>query len=150
MPGDFILDTRSGASNPITLEVGYGYLERQSQRKVHRRTQTGLLSTYHWTQHHQFTIPLDFVSSADASQINEWWRTNAQLEITLNTSDAASTIVCHLMNTTSPLDTIVKPYRDRLQGRLLIEGVNEGGKILHPFILDHPTWGRLDQDYNSL
>lgn len=148
--GDFLLTALDEAIDPIQLHPGWGFAEQQVQRRSQHRTQFGDLYTYPWIRFSRFTVPLDFVNSADSSRINRWWRADMLLAFTLDTSAAISTVLCRAVNDTSPLSSHAALYPDRFRGDLVLEGVSDGGQAPRPFILDDAVFGRLDQPYNAI
>lgn len=148
--GDFLLAALDDAVDSIRLDPGWGFTEQQVQRRSQHRTQNGDLYTYPWIRYLRFTVPLDFVNSAESSRINQWWQADALLTFTLDTSASVSTVLCRAVNGASPLNSRTAPYPDRYRGSLVLEGVSAGGKTPRPFILDDGVLGLLDQPYNAI
>lgn len=153
--GEFWIDSLTDSGHhPITLTPEYDYLEREVAIRATHRTVGGVQRIYDWTQYKAFTVPLRFVSSADAFRINQWWRDQDMLGFTLDTSEDLRTVDCRLVNETVPLGSFIKPYRDLYGGVLMLEATDASSFKEKFFVLDDPpnsgSLAHLDQTYNSI
>ena len=147
--GDFTLDSEQGSA-AITLHPEWSFQQRQTVIRNQHRSQGGALQTYDWSNYLAFTVPLQFVSSADATQINSWWQVNDSVFFTMNTEQGNTTALCKIVNTQLPLNQFHQPDQTLWRGTLFLEAIDNRGYILQPFTLDDDVLGLLDQDYNGL
>ena len=116
--------------------------------------------------HYAISLPLTFVTSEHVSYIRDLWVNHAPIYYTVNLSDNPETILCKISNINEPFVFNSKGQYDKFSGTLNLKSIqswvdsssapaltNEdiGQKAgTGVFILDDPTWGKLDHTYNKL
>ena len=148
--GPFLLSPLDEATAPLLLEAERGFTTQQFRRQAQHRTLHGEHYVYPWHRIQRFRVPMNFVDSATAARINGWWQAGTVLALTLDTSAWPSTHLCRAVNPESPLHALREPYGTLRAGELLLEALTPGDAVPRPFILDDPTFGRLDQPYNAI
>ncbi len=149
--GDFLIDSMADSGyNPVTLAPEYGYQEREAQERADHRTLAGVRHEYLWHTRAAFSVPLRYVTSADASRLNGWWRGRDTVAFTPAGSEFPTTWYCKIGNGEVPFGRLIAPYRDLYEGALLLEATDAGGPHPQPFVLDDAVMGLLDQTYNGL
>ena len=153
MSGEFLFDSvADSGTNPITLQPEWSFQQNQTAIRTQHRSQGGELQVWDWSNYLAFSVPLQFVDSADATRINSWWQAGDPVALTLNSSEANSTVIARIVNQQLPLNQFHRPNQNLWQGTLFLEALNGGdvGFQDSPFVLDDDVMGLLDQSYNSL
>lgn len=124
-----VLDDVLVQADPITLHPEYGFAAEARVRKAEHRTRAGFLHTYHWSRHGAWTVPLRYLSAAEAALLNWWWQTQRDLVFTLDTSDSEAMQIVRITNDTQPIGGKIRPYAyadEGWQGVLHLEAINDG------------------------
>ena len=149
--GDFLIDSLTDSGyNPITLHPEFDYQESERAIRAIHRTTGGVQRFYDWANFYAFSVPLNFVNSADANRINRWWRDSEILPFTLDSSIELNTVEARLVNETVPMGAFNRPYRDLYTGVLMLEATDASSYIRQIFTLDDNVFGLMDKTYNGL
>lgn len=104
-----------------TVSLMPDYDIKYDHRKVENahRTRSGAQYRYVWGDFRRVKFKVEFLSSADMSQINDWWAANTPLRL----FDLNSTVVVsgYLVNASAPIDQYIKPYTDQFHGVIDLE-----------------------------
>jgi hypothetical protein len=148
--GDFFITSITDVNCPYAIYPGWSFRDRETQILSSHRTQGGRLFSYLWGRYFKYQIPLRFVDSAGQNFLNSWWRNQETVALTLDSSETEATVLCNIVNRTTPIDKFVQPYSDLFEGVLRLEAVDDAPKTRRPFILDDFLFGLLDQDFNAI
>lgn len=149
----FTLYDLSGAQAPLVLHPTWAFKESRLISKAEDATVGGRFNTYTAGGNgYEWTVPLEFVNSADRAQINTWWSAQQELIFTVNSySDFPSSCIVRIANILEPLGQVIQPRGDLFRGGLILRQTRNLGLIKATgFILDDPVLGKLDQTYNKL
>ena len=149
---DWLLDslTDSG-NNPIELHPSRDYTEGETGRRTQHLYTGGNQQIAYWPTRKQWTVPVTWINSLDASRIQTWWENGDSLSWTLSESSSPSTYTVQLANQEKPLQKYHVVNRDQFQGVLMLEAVNnDAAAIQGTFILEDDVFGLLDTDGNLL
>ena len=142
--------TDSG-NNPIELHPRQGFLENEPGRRTPHRMLGGNQQITYWPTRKSWSVPLTWVTSADALRINTWWEDGDELRWTLNDSASPSTYPVFIVNQEKPLGQYHQVNRDFFQGVLMLEEKDDSAATPRgTFILDDDVYGLLDTDGNVL
>lgn len=113
----FILQASSASQ--VSLEPEYDYGRSDSKIENIHRTRSGDRYVYKWGEYRKFKFSIRYVTSADQSTINDWWRNNTLLQFYEEGSTDISSV--QLVNRSLPVGELIKPYIDQYEGRLELE-----------------------------
>lgn len=108
------------SSTGVSLDPTYEFERRDTKVEDQHRTRSGARYVYKWGQYAKFKVPVEFVSSADASQVNSWWGANTKL-LFKNESDSTVFSV-QIVNKNLPMGEYQQPYDDLFNGVIELEG----------------------------
>jgi hypothetical protein len=95
---------------------------KMDHRKIESslRTRTGANYKYRWGGYSRAMLKVEFLSSADMSQVNSWWSANTLLRL----FDMGSSVVVSgtIAGASAPIDSFVAPYTDMYKGTITLEG----------------------------
>jgi len=100
----------------------------------------GKMATFLWGDYRSYSLPVTYIPSSDAMQINKWWRNgdelNADIQLeyfTLGDSYLGlldqsynplyGDIKFRIVNTQQPFSQFIRPYTDEYAGTLEIEAI---------------------------
>lgn len=116
MPAYVLSDGTSVVSLAPEYDIKFG------QRKIESslRTRTGANYKYTWGRYGKVEMKVEFLTSADMTQINSWWAANTPLRL----FDMGSAVVVSgtISGTESPIAQLVPPYTDKFKGTIELEG----------------------------
>ena len=98
-------------------------INKTNMIKASYKTYSGKNYSYKKGVYASLEFVLDFVSASDAETINEWWRSGAVLNTTINGMEYNVKI----MGRSQPLDKHQAPYVDYYKGNLLLETIDNTG-----------------------
>lgn len=107
------------ATNSIQLYPEYSYRDEAEKIETVHRSRSGKEYRYKFGDFGRWRIPLSFLTSSDAAQINEWWNTNTDL--TYTEDGGTTTYGVRLVNDKKPIGGFVEPYDDLWTGTLELE-----------------------------
>ena len=114
----FIL--QSDSNTQVNLEPEFDFKDSSTKIENQHRTRDGSLFKYFWDEYPRIKFTIRFINSAQTKQINEWWSNNTELEFyEEGTTDVSSVLIT---NKTKPVDQFIRPYTDKFQGRIELEG----------------------------
>jgi len=113
----------------------------------------------------RYSFGLDFINSADVSQITAWWQNqdNIVLSEVSSVNDVRYTVQCRVDNKSTPFDIYEDQQTNLFNGSLVLlstkdyltaRGIQRDKSILtsslSPLILDNPIAGALDSQFYVL
>ena len=90
------------------------------------RTLGGDAYSYRTRRNFKFDLPLELLSTSHANLFNWWWRNDFNLLLTLDTSDAESSLICRLVNEAAPISHVDGAGRGTWKGNLELLCINDG------------------------
>ncbi len=148
--GEIWIDSLTDTSCPVVLHPEFEFQARERAIRATHRTIGGVQMVYDWAEYKAYTIPLNFVNSADAFRMNQWWRDNDILALWLDTSQDLRTVEGRLTNQEVPLGQFNEPYVDLHKGVLMFEATAADSYVKTPFVLDDALRGLLDANHNPI
>lgn len=150
--GDIKLATLeiTGQNTSLTLHPEWDFIEERRVHSNHHRALDGTLFSYHWSGYSTYRVPLRFIGNADRTLLHEWWRGETNLWFTLDSSADNNSTLCRIVNLTEPLGKRVAGLVQSWAGLLRLEAIDQRKNLGHPFQLDHPQFGLLDNPTISL
>lgn len=127
--GAFALDDVLTQVDPLVLHPEWGLEEQSTLLRAQHRTQSGRLHTIVWGGYRAFSVPLRWLTGAEADTLNGWWEAQAPLAFCLDSSDSAAVWVCRLANPRQPIGRRLAPYADRWAGTLALESLDAGSLV---------------------
>jgi len=115
MPSYVLFDGTSS----VSLSPGYDIKTDHRKIENEHRTRSGAGYKYTWGRYRRAEFNVEFVSSADACQINSWWNANT----TLRLYDMSSVVVVsgYISGNAAPISQLVAPYSDQFRGIIMLE-----------------------------
>lgn len=106
-------------TNTVSLNPEYDI--KFDDRKVENshRTRTGANYRYTWGNFKRVRAKVEYLSSADMSQVNSWWMANTPLR--LYDLNSAVVVSGYLVNPSAPIDQYIRPYTDLFMGIIELE-----------------------------
>jgi len=100
----------------VSLNPEYDYRVKGKKMESQHRTRSGARFVYLWGDYNEVSFGVMFINSADKTVINSWWAGNDELVL----RDNSGTVVVsgQLVNRTTPIDKIIKPYDDLFKGKI--------------------------------
>lgn len=104
----------------VSMNPDYNIKFENKKIESTHRTRGGALYKYTWGRFNRTKFDVEYLSSADMTQVNSWWSANTPLRL----FDINSTVVVsgYLVNAAQPIDQYVKPYTDLFMGTIELEG----------------------------
>ncbi|HEX7925942.1 MAG TPA: hypothetical protein VF678_00025, partial [bacterium] len=115
--------------DPLTLHPEWALEEQSALLRSVQRTQSGKLQSVGWGSFRAFTVPLRWLTDAEADALNGWWAAQAPLAFCLDTSDSEAVWVCRITNPRQPVGKRLSPYSDRWSGTLTLESLDAGSLV---------------------
>ena len=109
------------SATAIQLYPEYDYKDNTKLIETRHRTHSGRGYNYKFGVYERFEITLNYVSEANASIINSWWNSRAELLYFVTSLDTTDTFSVMIMNNDNPLDGYNKPYDTYRKGKLVLE-----------------------------
>jgi len=141
------IKTATGSDSPISLRALENYTERRIVNKTFRRTQGGQLNAFsHVGSYQEFSVPVDYVTSADATIVNSWWTSQTNLHLSINRNyPSGHQFPVRITNELNPLSENFESKFSILRGIVFLTTYdNSTPTIMNPFLLDNSSWGILD------
>lgn len=158
------------SSDPVQIHPSFNQKERQIAHINNYLTIAGGNHSYKKVGgHFEVELPLDFINSETNNLFTNWWRRNETVYYTENLSSfnelAVETILCKISNINEPFVFNSRGQHEFFSGTLRLRSISNNVSsnanpaisnqefrkpITGMFILDDPTWGKLDQSYNRL
>jgi len=99
--------------------------EARGQIAGGHRSALGRIRQTIWGTWPGWELPLRYVPSSAAAQLNRWWHGGWNLAFTLDSSDTAAALVARLVGP-EPMQRMDPPYSDYWRGTLHLEGLSDG------------------------
>lgn len=112
-------DNSSVDITSITLDVGRTLREKKTLNSVSHSTVGGLYTSYTYSNHRDFDVPIRYLTSSDALVINDWWYRSYDLTF----STDVSTLSVIITNMSEPFRSLERPYKDLYSGTLMLSGL---------------------------
>ena len=106
-----------GVSIDIDLEPDWDFKRLEKLRIEPSISISGVGADYTWTSFKTFSVPLKYVTTSDAIQMNLWWERTTSLLFLWE----QSTYSVLITNPNKPFLATIKPYHDLYSGTLEIE-----------------------------
>lgn len=103
------------SSTSVTLNPEWSYKDTPKKIESRRRTTDGSEYVYTWATYREFEVPVMYVSSADAYQIEQWWENNTELKWM---QDGGTVHDVKILGSKSPLTERSMPYIDKFKGTI--------------------------------
>jgi len=97
------------------------YNQARKQKRSGTRTRDGSYFEYVWYTHGKWTISTEFLSGTDASIVNSWWESRAELLLFVTSSTATAVNSVMMMDTNEPFGKFNKPYDNLFKGTIKLE-----------------------------
>lgn len=145
---EFRLISLTGSSALWCLRPRWGMHEARRVRRESLRDRTGGLHTLTWGGWYEATVPLHLAGGALADALQQWWREQARLAWTVESSDGAETAIVRVADPVAPLGRRERGQPQRRRGTVRLAGIGRDGDRVRgaPLILDHQRFGALDAD----
>lgn len=153
---EFFIDPDSGSS--IRLYPSFDYSESIIRTGGVSRTIGGQLNAFRVAGgYFRVTLPLDFVSSSDASRLTDFWKTGSAFKFSEQAGAFVGDMRARIVNTSKPFPTKPDANFDRYNGVLHLISVDDlynpassilekGVFVEQTLILDDSTFGILDEN----
>jgi hypothetical protein len=125
----FALDDVLTQLDPLVLHPEWSLEEQSTLLRAQHRSQSGRLQTIAWGGYRAFSVPLRWLTRAEADMLNGWWETQAPLAFSLDSSDSAAVWVCRLANPRQPIGRRLAPHAQRWAGTLALESLDAGSLV---------------------
>lgn len=144
----FDLKTLNGSDSTIPLHPTWDYSERVIKDKNFNRTQSGQLNSFRKNGvHYEFNLPIDYIGSGEAHDINDWWEDQTDLNLIINKGfDTQQSVIVRINNLLKPFNINIRGRINNFRGSLLLRSSTDVGLAKQPFTLDDPVFGQLDND----
>ena len=109
------------SATAIQLRPEYDYSDGKKIIESRSRTPVGTQYSYKWGDYEQFEFSLNYVSEANASIINSWWDSRAELLFFVTSGSSTDVYSVMIANTDKPLDGYNKPYDSYRKGKITLE-----------------------------
>ena len=147
----FHLTWMGTSASPVEIFPTWDFTQSQEKFGSEHRTLEGNLHTYLWGVFWNFSIPLNFVSSSYASELRDRWNGRNEVVFTEALSSDPHSVRCRMVNDTVPMVQREWANYDQFKGMVFLRESQGTGQFSGgPFLLNDPTWGKLDQSYNVL
>jgi hypothetical protein len=77
-------ETFSGA---VEIPPMWSLKRPRKQTRTETRSKSGKLFLHRWNNYQTFSLPIEFIESADATTINDWWAANTELTLFIQSGD---------------------------------------------------------------
>ena len=116
-----IYELGTSSADAVTIRPEYSFKNAIKQQRDEHRTKAGNLYLYKWSEHRHIEIPVEYVSQANASQIESWWSANTKLLFFVTSGSTTDVYSVMILNNDSPLQQYNKPYDNMLRGKIILE-----------------------------
>lgn len=99
----------------VTLNPEYGYEAGKVKNQMRKRSVTGKEYSYTLGTYEEFEVPVEYVSSADRYQIEQWWEDNDAMYWL---EEGGTAVQVRITNDEFPLRKRNKPYYDYFKGTI--------------------------------
>ena len=105
------------SDNQVALDPEYDFTRKDEKKESAFRACAGTLWVYKWGDFDQWKFGLKFVTSADMSVVNSWWKSNAELQFYPddNKTDVSTVMI---RNKNTPISKMMKPYTSLFGGAI--------------------------------
>jgi hypothetical protein len=157
---NFLLSTVDSADS-IRLYPSYnGFKYNEDNLQTARRTLKTERNSFRFagSDRYEYTLPVEWVSSADVTQVESWWKAGTELTLSYGQTGVDSFFTQTYVRITNNQ----KPFSARsstssegfisYNGTLQLKSSRTASQTTSGgwFILDDPVYGLLDQPYNPL
>lgn len=97
------------SDNGVDIDPEYDFERNDTKIENRHRTRDASEFVYKWAQITKFKFGLMYVNSSDASVINSYWSSNAEVKF-MEVGVAASVESVHLTNKNNPMRRNIRPY----------------------------------------
>ena len=110
---------QASSSDQFSFEPEYDFVKSSAKIENMHRTRSGDRYVYKWGEYVRFKMSVKYVSSENASMVNDWWSENTALQFYEEGSTDITS--CQITNKNTPFGEFVKPHNDLFEGRLELE-----------------------------
>jgi len=109
------------SATAIQLYPEYDFKDAEKLIETRHRTQSGRQFSYKYGDYEHFEFSLNYVSEANASIVNSWFNSRAELLFFVTSGSATDVYSVMIMNNDNPLSGYNKPYDTYRKGKLILE-----------------------------
>lgn len=109
------------SATAIQLYPEYDYKDNAKLVETRHRTLSGKQYQYKFGSYENFAFSLNYVSEANASIINSWWDSRAELLFFVTSGSTTDVYSVMINNKDNPLDGYNKPYDTYRKGKMILE-----------------------------
>ena len=117
----FTFELGISSADAIQLYPEYDFKDTNPIIEQRHRTLSGKLYNYRWADYDHFEFSLQYVSRSNASIINSWYNSRAELLFFVNSGGSTDVYSVMIMNDNNPLEKFNKPYDSYMGGKLILE-----------------------------
>ena len=107
------------SATSVTLEPSNSIEEKIIKQRSEYRSASGQKFQYTWGNYRSWRMPIEFVNSADISQINSWWYNDDKLLLKEDTD--AQVFSVQIVGVEEPVAQFIAPNRDLKKGVIVLE-----------------------------
>lgn len=105
-------------TNTVAIYPDYDYSREDTKIRTAKRTKDGSLFIYNWATFERFKMKVNYLTSSETLQINNWWTNDTPLSYVNNSGDVHS---CYLISNKLPIGKVQKPYQSLNKGIIELE-----------------------------
>ncbi len=106
------------STNTVTIYPQYDYMREDKKIRTISRTKDGSRFVYNWASYFRVKFGLNYLTSSEAQQINDWWDNDTPLSYINNSGTVTS---CYIVNRSTPIGKIHTPYQEPNKGVIELE-----------------------------
>ena len=132
MSGPLLNAITNSGNPPVELHTGWDFKQVDPQESGEESTLGNDYRRFIWSTTKAFNAQIIAASSAEASQVQEWWKTAIVCDFTLNDSEANTTVKVQIVNQAVPLGQFKYPYTDLFVGTLRLRAIDNSAFGANP------------------
>ncbi|OGC95831.1 MAG: hypothetical protein A2W25_15255 [candidate division Zixibacteria bacterium RBG_16_53_22] len=109
----------SDGVNVVNMEPDYDLVTSARKVQTMHRTRSGAAYLYKWGRFDHVAFGVTYLSSADMCRVNSWWGANTP--VVLYDLNSVAVVSGYLINASTPVDRMIKPYTDLFMGLIELE-----------------------------
>lgn len=118
----FTFELGISSADAVELLPEYDYKSDTVKIENRHRAKSGRLYTYLWASYDQIEFSCKYVPASAAAVVNSWWESNTELLFFVTSNSVTEVYSVVLNNKDRPFQKYSKPYADRYEGKILLEG----------------------------
>lgn len=104
------------SNNGVTICPEWNYSSIDEKIQVRHKAKSGFSEVYKFGDFDAIKFDVRYVNSSDASIVNSWWESNA--ELLFMREGETSVFSCMIMNNRLPIGGVEKPYYNQFKGTI--------------------------------